>query len=95
MADLDDFFAKKDRKKKPTKKYVTHEDLSKKLEITTPKIADTKSKKEQPQKPSNPSDNDAEIDPNAVAEVRIACMFALYASCMVLCFQFSMGQKKN
>lgn len=69
MADLDDFFAKKDRKKKPTKKFVTPEDLTKKLEITTPKVADTKPKKEQPQKPSNPSDNDAENDQNAVTEV--------------------------
>lgn len=69
MADLDDFFAKKDRKKKPTKKFVTHEDLSKKIETTTPKVADTKSKKEQPQKPSNPSDNDAENDQTAATEV--------------------------
>lgn len=81
MADLDDFFAKKDRKKKPTKKFVTHEDLSKKIETTTPKVADTKSKKEQPQKPSNPSDNDAENDQIAATEVctlAVTWIFCIY-----------------
>lgn len=82
MADLDDFFAKKDRKKKPTKKFVTPEDLSKKPETTTPKVADTKPKKEQPQKPSNPSaENDAENDQNVVTEVCIP-------SFLNLCFFF-------
>lgn len=74
MADLDDFFAKKDRKKKPTKKFVTPEDLSKKLEITTPKVADVKSKKEQPQKSSDSNENEAEIDQNVAPEVRIKCV---------------------
>lgn len=34
MADLDDFFAKKDRKKKPTKKFATPEELAKKIDET-------------------------------------------------------------
>lgn len=37
MADLDDFFAKKDRKKSKTKKFATSDELAKKLEDTTKK----------------------------------------------------------
>lgn len=37
MADLDDFFAKKDRKRTKPKKFATPEDLAKKLEDTTKK----------------------------------------------------------
>lgn len=37
MADLDDFFAKKDRKKKTTKKFATTEEVAKKLEDTAKK----------------------------------------------------------
>lgn len=37
MADLDDFFAKKDRKKTKTKKFATPDELVKKLEDTTKK----------------------------------------------------------
>lgn len=47
MADLDDFFAKKDKKKsKNVKKFATTEELSKKLEDT--KKADKPIKKERP-----------------------------------------------
>lgn len=37
MADLDDFFAKKDRKKTKSKKFATPDELAKKLEDTTKK----------------------------------------------------------
>lgn len=37
MADLDDFFAKKDRKKSKGKKYATTEEVAKKLEDTSKK----------------------------------------------------------
>ncbi|CAH2056340.1 unnamed protein product, partial [Iphiclides podalirius] len=47
MADLDDFFAKKDRKKsKSVKKFATTDELAKKLEDT--KKSDTRPKKERP-----------------------------------------------
>jgi predicted nucleotidyltransferase component of viral defense system len=45
MADLDDFFAKKDRKKSKGKKVLTSEELTKKLDD---KKVDTKPKKEKP-----------------------------------------------
>lgn len=45
MADLDDFFAKKDRKKSKSKKYATNEELAKKIEDTSKKI-ELKPKKE-------------------------------------------------
>lgn len=38
MADLDDFFAKKDRKKSKGKKFTTTEDIAKKMEETGRKI---------------------------------------------------------
>lgn len=44
MADLDDFFAKKDRKKKTSKKFTTTEEVAKKLEDTAKKTE--KQKKE-------------------------------------------------
>lgn len=48
MADLDDFFAKKDRKKsKSVKKFATADELAKKLEDTKQK-ADVRPKKERP-----------------------------------------------
>ncbi|XP_066157403.1 protein CDV3 homolog [Euwallacea fornicatus] len=47
MADLDDFFAKKDRKKKTTKKFATTEEVAKKLE-------DTAKKTEKPKKERGP-----------------------------------------
>ncbi|GBP37228.1 Protein CDV3 homolog [Eumeta japonica] len=47
MADLDDFFAKKDRKKKSVKKFATADELAKKLEDTKQK-PDVRPKKERP-----------------------------------------------
>lgn len=50
MADLDDFFAKKDRKKsKGTKKFSTTEEVAKKLEDTTNKKQEKAVKKDRPQ----------------------------------------------
>lgn len=47
MADLDDFFAKKDRKKSKSKKFATTEELARKSEDTSKKV-ETKPKKERP-----------------------------------------------
>ncbi|CAG9860315.1 unnamed protein product [Phyllotreta striolata] len=63
MADLDDFFAKKDRKKsKSTKKYTTTEEIAKKLEDTAKKTE--KLKKER--------FNDGEVNANN-EQKKIAC----------------------
>jgi len=45
MADLDDFFAKKDRKKAKGKKFVTTDDLAKRLEESGRKSEKSKDKK--------------------------------------------------
>jgi len=45
MADLDDFFAKKDRKKAKGKKFTTTDEIAKKLEETGKKIEKTKKEK--------------------------------------------------
>ncbi|KAI4504745.1 hypothetical protein M0802_000295 [Mischocyttarus mexicanus] len=50
MADLDDFFAKKDRKKAKGKKFTTTEEVAKKLEETGKRTEKVKSK----DKPTNP-----------------------------------------
>lgn len=47
MADLDDFFAKKDRKKSKVKKFATADELAKKLEDTKQR-SDVRPKKERP-----------------------------------------------
>lgn len=47
MADLDDFFAKKDRKKSKSKKFATTDELAKKLDDTKQK-SDVRPKKERP-----------------------------------------------
>lgn len=50
MADLDDFFAKKDRKKtKPSKKFTTTEELAKKFE--EPKKTESRPRKAEPVAP--------------------------------------------
>lgn len=53
-ADLDDFFAKKDRKKAKGKKFTTTEEIAKKLEETGKKIEKPKPK----EKPANPEGGD-------------------------------------
>ncbi|XP_031840057.1 protein CDV3 homolog [Nomia melanderi] len=50
MADLDDFFAKKDRKKAKGKKFTTTEEIAKKLEETGKRLGKSKTK----DKPVNP-----------------------------------------
>lgn len=47
MADLDDFFAKKDRKKSKSKKFATADELAKKLDDTKQK-SDVRPKKDRP-----------------------------------------------
>ncbi|XP_062546860.1 protein CDV3 homolog [Armigeres subalbatus] len=51
MADLDDFFAKKDRKKSKTKKFATPEELAKSIEEAAKKTAESKARKVTPQNP--------------------------------------------
>ncbi|XP_058447839.1 protein CDV3 homolog [Malaya genurostris] len=48
MADLDDFFAKKDRKKSKTKKFATAEELAKSIEDTSKKTTEAKPRKVTP-----------------------------------------------
>lgn len=68
MADLDDFFAKKDRKKsKGTKKFSTTEEVAKKLEDTTAK------KNEKPQK----KDRQEVDDTGAPVHVSLVAFFTL------------------
>ena len=45
MADLDDFFAKKDRKKGKSKKFTTTDEIAKKLEETGKKVEKPKKEK--------------------------------------------------
>lgn len=54
MADLDDFFAKKDRKKSKGKKFTTTDEIAKKLEETGKRMEKLKLK----EKPSNIEEED-------------------------------------
>ncbi|XP_053693345.1 protein CDV3 homolog [Sabethes cyaneus] len=58
MADLDDFFAKKDRKKSKTKKFATAEELAKRIEDSAKKNTEVKQRKVTPivegSEPKNP-----------------------------------------
>ncbi|XP_055374251.1 protein CDV3 homolog isoform X1 [Condylostylus longicornis] len=56
MADLDDFFAKKDKKKSKTKKFLTPEELAKKLEDTSKKAVEVKPQ-QPPRKELRPNDD--------------------------------------
>ena len=70
MADLDDFFAKKDRKKSKTtkSKFTTPEELVKKIEDTTSKKPEPKPKQQPP--PPQPRPDGAENEePTVVEEV--------------------------
>lgn len=70
MADLDDFFAKKDKKRSKTssKKFTTPEDLVKKIEDPTAKKTETKPRKEQPQQSQQfpRLDGTGEENPNSI-----------------------------
>ncbi|XP_026316335.1 protein CDV3 homolog isoform X2 [Hyposmocoma kahamanoa] len=59
MADLDDFFAKKDRKKSKSKKFATADELAKKLEDTKQK-SDVRPKKDRPAQEGDESGRTAE-----------------------------------
>jgi hypothetical protein len=69
MADLDDFFAKKDRKKAKGKKFTTTDEIAKKLEETGKKIE--KSKKDKIVLPSQNSGQGEEEQGNQ-AQVSIS-----------------------
>lgn len=64
MADLDDFFAKKDRKKAKGKKFTTTEEIAKKLEETGKKAE--KPKPKEPIKPLNVEGSGDESQPRVV-----------------------------
>jgi hypothetical protein len=56
MADLDDFFAKKDRKKAKGKKFTTTDEVAKKLEETGKRVEKPKPK----EKPANPEGEESQ-----------------------------------
>lgn len=56
MADLDDFFAKKDRKKAKGKKFATTDEIAKKLEETGKRVEKPKPK----EKPANPEGEESQ-----------------------------------
>lgn len=62
MADLDDFFAKKDRKKSKSKKFPTAEEVAKKLEDTSKTV-------EKPKKERPAATVEGELDPDNPEEV--------------------------
>ncbi|XP_067003324.1 protein CDV3 homolog [Anabrus simplex] len=65
MADLDDFFAKKDRKKNKAKKFATADEIAKKLEETGKK---DRSKKEKLTSQSQPSGQDVDDQGGQIQE---------------------------
>lgn len=65
MADLDDFFAKKDKKKGKAKKFGTAEEIAKQLDDTSKKVVESKMK-------LRPVDSDGKHDPNEVSEWPVA-----------------------
>lgn len=66
MADLDDFFAKKDRKKSKGKKFATADEIAKKLEETGKRSE--KTKKDKQLQSIGGQDGD---DPNNIQQVRV------------------------
>uniref|UniRef100_B6DE62 Hypothetical conserved protein n=1 Tax=Anopheles darlingi TaxID=43151 RepID=B6DE62_ANODA len=65
MADLDDFFAKKDKKKGKAKKFVTAEEIAKQLDDTSKKAVESKMKK------TEPADNKLAPDEQAEDEWKV------------------------
>lgn len=67
MADLDDFFAKKDKKKGKPKKFVTAEEIAKQLDDTSKKAVESKMKK-----PNEPAENksDSQLQDDEWMEVK-------------------------
>lgn len=66
MADLDDFFAKKDRKKSKGKKFTTTDEIAKKLEETGKKLE--KAKKDKTTMQSQPPGTETDEQGNAIQE---------------------------
>lgn len=60
MADLDDFFAKKDRKKAKGKKFTTTEEIAKKLEETGKRLG--KKSKDKPVNPEGEETQQTEVN---------------------------------
>lgn len=60
MADLDDFFAKKDRKKAKGKKFTTTEEIAKKLEETVKRTG--KKLKDKPMNPEGEETQQTEVN---------------------------------
>lgn len=74
MADLDDFFAKKDRKKSKGKKFLTTEEIAKKLEETGKKI--DKPKKDKPSiQPPNSGQDGTELGSGNIPVILTICFF--------------------
>lgn len=61
MADLDDFFAKRDKKKGKTKKYSSPEELVKQLEVNTLKEKELSSKNSKPEKIDEETEVNVEV----------------------------------
>lgn len=67
MADLDDFFAKKDRKKAKGKKFTTTEEIAKKLEETGKRLGKSKPK----DKPVNPEGEETQQTEVSIPSYRV------------------------
>lgn len=77
MADLDDFFAKKDKKKSKKPKFLTAEELVKNLEETKREIA--KAKKPEPATvPAVATVGDSEEKPKEQVSEKTNCSFILF-----------------
>lgn len=92
MADLDDFFAKKDRKKsKAVKKFATTDELAKKLDDTKTK-ADVRPKKERPATEGDEAGRggvSSEIPHAGLIEI-FACHVVVWSSLTIHFFKFSL-----
>lgn len=79
MADLDDFFAKKDRKKTKGKKFATPDEFVKKLEDSTRKTSESKPRKELQSTQSDGVENESGEQLPA-PEVCVFLIFFFYAN---------------
>lgn len=68
MADLDDFFAKKDRKKSKTKKFATPEEMAKSIEDTSKKATEVKPRKVTPSVATTAEGSESKSAPEPVVE---------------------------
>jgi len=72
MADLDDFFAKKDRKKAKGKKFTTTDEVAKKLEETGKRLEKPKPK----EKPANPEGEESQQTEVRVRTMKMSSMLS-------------------